>query len=217
MRVILLGPPSSGKGTQAAYITKKYGIPHISTGDILRQNIREGTKLGTEAKSYMDRGDLVPDTLINDMMADRLSQDDCSKGFLLDGFPRTVEQAHKLDEVLGTSHKIDAVIQMEVETEELVMRGVGRRVCTGCSASYHIKNRPSSKGDHCESCGGKLVQRDDDVESTVRNRLSVYMERTSVLTKYYEDRGIVRRINGNASPDEVSGEIIEKLDDILKK
>ncbi|MDO4753917.1 MAG: adenylate kinase [Bacillota bacterium] len=213
MKIILLGPPSSGKGTQAQFITEKFDIPHISTGDILRQNIREGSELGLNAKAYMEKGDLVPDSLINDMMAKRLAESDCEAGFLLDGFPRTVEQANKLDEVLG-SRRLDAVIVIDVDSDELVARAVGRRVCPKCSASFHIKNKPSQKGEFCDNCGDKLVQREDDVESTVRNRLEVYDKRTSVLIKYYEDRGIVHKVNGNASPVEVSTEIISRLNDI---
>lgn len=215
MRIILLGPPSSGKGTQAKYITEKFGVPHISTGDILRQNIRENTELGRTAKMYMDKGDLVPDSLINDMMAKRLSEADCAFGFLLDGFPRTVEQADKLGEVLG-SRAIDSVIVIQVDSEELVARAVGRRVCPKCSASFHIKNKPSEKGEYCDECGDRLIQREDDVESTVRNRLEVYEQRTSVLVRYYEDKGIVHKVDGNASPVEVSTEIIKKLNDIHK-
>lgn len=217
MRIILLGPPSSGKGTQAAFITEQFDIPHISTGDILRQNIREGTELGRNAKSYMDRGDLVPDSLVNEMMAERLSRRDCEGGFLLDGFPRTVEQAHKLDEILGDEHKIDSVIEIDVDVDELVSRAVGRRVCPKCSASFHIRNHPSERGDLCDKCGERLIHREDDVEATVRNRLRVYEERTGVLTHFYQDRGIVNKVNGNASPVEVSKEIIARLNDTFKK
>lgn len=215
MKIILLGPPSSGKGTQAKFITENFDIPHISTGDILRQNIREGTELGMNAKAYMDKGDLVPDDLINHMMGKRLSESDCENGFLLDGFPRTVEQANKLDEVLG-ERRIDSVIVIEVNSDELVARAVGRRVCPKCGASFHITNNPSRSGEDCDRCGGHLIHREDDVESTVRNRLEVYEKRTSVLTKFYEDRGIVYRVNGNASPVEVSKEIISRLNDIHK-
>ncbi len=216
MNIILLGPPSSGKGTQAAYITEKYRIPHISTGDILRQNIREGTELGHQAKQYMDAGNLVPDTLVNAMVADRLKQPDCSGGFLLDGFPRTHEQAIKLDELLGGS-AVDAVIEINVDREELISRAVGRRVCPKCSASYHIKNNPSNRGSQCQNCGTELVHRADDEEQTVKNRIEVYEKMTSMLVQFYKDRGIVHTVCGNAPVSEVRDEIIQKLNDIYKK
>lgn len=215
MNIILLGPPSSGKGTQAVYITEEYRIPHISTGDILRQNIREGTELGRRAKQFMDGGNLVPDELVNEMVSARLAQPDAAEGFLLDGFPRTYEQAVKLDEILG-DRKVDIIVEIQVAREELISRAVGRRVCPKCSASYHVKNRPSKKGSFCENCGTELVHRADDNEETVKNRIDIYENMTSMLVDFYRERGIVSSVDGNASAQQVRDEIIKRLNDIHK-
>ena len=163
MNLILLGPPGAGKGTQAARIVEKYNIPHISTGDIFRKNISEGTKLGKKAKEYMDRGELVPDSLVIEIATDRLTEDDCADGFLLDGFPRTVEQAVALDAFLGgRGEKINHVLDIDVPKEELMTRLIGRRVCKECGATYHVTNMPPAKEGICDKCGGELIQRADD-------------------------------------------------------
>ena len=174
LRTILLGPPGAGKGTQAAKIVEKYHIPHISTGDIFRENIKNGTELGKKAQEYMNRGELVPDDLVIEIATTRLLADDCAEGFLLDGFPRTVYQAEKLDEFLAAhGSKIDKVLDIAVEKEELMVRLTGRRVCKACGASYHVVNIPPKKEGICDVCGGPLVQRADDNAETVANRIEV--------------------------------------------
>ena len=187
MNLILLGPPGAGKGTQAARIVEKYNIPHISTGDIFRKNISEGTKLGKKAKEYMDRGELVPDSLVIEIATDRLTEDDCADGFLLDGFPRTVEQAVALDAFLGgRGEKINHVLDIDVPKEELMTRLIGRRVCKECGATYHVTNMPPAKEGICDKCGGELIQRADDTEATVENRIEVYNQQTMPLVEYYK-------------------------------
>ncbi len=214
MKIIILGPPGAGKGTQAAYIVEKYGVPHISTGDILRGNIKGGTALGKEAKSYMEKGDLVPDSLVNDMVKARLHEDDAKKGFLLDGFPRNKEQAVFLEGVLTEMGSgIDAVLCLDVDFEALTARATGRRVCS-CGASYHVVTNPSKDGSHCDKCGEELVQRPDDTEETVRNRIDVYQKSTSVLIDYYKESGKIVTVDGNKTPEEVKAAIFERLDDL---
>ena len=182
LRAVLLGPPGAGKGTQAVRLVEKYEIPHISTGDIFRKNIKEGTELGKKAQEYMNAGALVPDELVVDLVKDRLQQDDCKNGFLLDGFPRTIFQAEKLDEFLSESNqKMDIVINLKVEKEALIKRLTGRRVCKDCGASYHIVNIPPKKEGVCDICGGELIQRKDDNIETVENRINVYEEQTAPL------------------------------------
>ena len=182
LRTILLGPPGAGKGTQAAKIVEKYHIPHISTGDIFRENIKNGTELGKKAQEYMNRGELVPDDLVIEIATTRLLADDCAEGFLLDGFPRTVYQAEKLDEFLAAhGSKIDKVLDIAVEKEELMVRLTGRRVCKACGASYHVVNIPPKKEGICDVCGGPLVQRADDNAETVANRIEVYEAQTCLL------------------------------------
>ena len=177
LRTILLGPPGAGKGTQAVRIVEKYGIPHISTGDIFRDNIKRQTELGKKAQEYMNKGELVPDDLVIEIATDRLLRDDCKKGFLLDGFPRTVYQAEKLDEFMHAhGGKIDHVINLEVEDDLLIFRLTGRRVCKQCGASFHVVNIPPKVEGICDRCGGELVQRADDTEETVKNRITVYKE-----------------------------------------
>ena len=172
MNLILLGPPGAGKGTQAVNIVKKYNIPHISTGDIFRANIKNGTELGLKAKEYMDRGELVPDDLVCDIATSRLLEDDCKNGFLLDGFPRTVYQAEKLDAFLAEhGKKVDKVLDIAVEKDELMVRLLGRRVCKACGATFHVKNMPPKIEGVCDNCGGELMQRADDNEETVSNRI----------------------------------------------
>ncbi len=209
MNLILLGPPGAGKGTQATRIIEKYNIPHISTGDIFRANIKQGTELGKKAKAYMDKGELVPDQLVVDIATDRLMQDDCKNGFLLDGFPRTVFQAVKLDEFLAErSSKIDKVIDISVEKEELMSRLIGRRVCRSCGATYHIKNMPSKKEGVCDQCQGELYQRSDDTAETVDNRIEVYNSQTKPLVEYYKGKGNIAHIDGSIGLENVFATIV---------
>lgn len=212
LRTILLGPPGAGKGTQAAKIVEKYQVPHISTGDIFRENIKNGTELGKRAKEYMDKGELVPDDLVIEIATDRLLKDDCKYGFLLDGFPRTVYQAEKLDEFLKAhDSKIDKVLDIAVEKEELMTRLTGRRVCKACGASYHVVNIPPKKEGICDVCGGPLIQRDDDNAETVANRIEVYEEQTMPLIEYYEKAGNIAHIDGATGLDSVFSDIVKAL------
>ncbi|MGI6752134.1 MAG: adenylate kinase [Anaerovoracaceae bacterium] len=212
-RLVLLGPPGAGKGTQAVKIVEKYKIPHISTGDIFRKNVKEGTPLGTKAKEYMDKGELVPDELVVDLVCDRLTEEDCREGFLLDGFPRTVYQAKEFDKFLTSNGiKIDYVIDINVEEEELLNRMIGRRVCRACGAPYHVTNMPPKKEGICDICGGQVYQRADDVEETVRNRFQVYKEQTMPLLKYYEEKGNIVHIPGVGGPEAVFAEITKSIE-----
>jgi adenylate kinase len=212
LRTILLGPPGAGKGTQAAKIVAKYHIPHISTGDIFRENIKNGTELGKRAKEYMDKGELVPDDLVIEIATTRLLDDDCANGFLLDGFPRTVYQAEKLDEFLANhGSKIDKVLDIAVEKEELMVRLTGRRVCKSCGASYHVVNIPPIKDGVCDACGGELVQRADDNAETVANRIEVYEAQTMPLIEYYEKAGNIAHIDGATGLDNVFADIVKAL------
>ena len=201
MRVILLGPPGAGKGTQAASVRERFPIPHISTGDMLRDHVKRETALGAEAKAFMDAGKLVSDGLIISMMEDRLRQEDCTPGFLLDGFPRTLPQAEALDGLLARLNlNLDAVVLLDVSDEVVVERLCGRRVCKGCGAIYHVTFHPPVKENLCDVCGGELIQRDDDREDVIRRRLAVYHEQTAPLVGYYEGRGLLRRVNAEGSP-----------------
>lgn len=212
LRAVLLGPPGAGKGTQAVRLVEKYEIPHISTGDIFRKNIKEGTELGKKAQEYMNVGALVPDELVVDLVKDRLQQDDCKNGFLLDGFPRTIFQAEKLDEFLSESNlKMDIVINLKVEKEALIKRLTGRRVCKDCGASYHIVNIPPKKEGVCDICGGELIQRKDDNIETVENRINVYEEQTAPLIGYYKEAGSLVDFDGEASLDEVFDAIVQAI------
>ncbi len=196
MNIILLGPPGAGKGTQAKKISEHFSLPHISTGDILRENISNNTSLGLKAKSYMSRGELVPDELLITIVKDRLSRKDCSEGFMLDGYPRTIPQADALQMILTESgKKLDAVLNISVGDEELVKRLSGRRMCK-CGASYHISFNPPKKDGVCDACNEKLYQRDDDKAEAVRNRLFVYKKQTQPLIDYYDKKGILRTIDG---------------------
>jgi adenylate kinase len=207
MNIILLGPPGAGKGTQAKKIAEAYSLPHISTGDILRENINNNTKLGLNAKSFMSRGELVPDNLLIMIIKERLSREDCIKGFLLDGYPRTIPQADALQMILTESNKkIDAVLNIAVDDEELIKRLSGRRMCS-CGASYHmIFNQPEKEG-ICNSCKGKLYQRDDDKAEAIRNRLVVYKKQTQPLIEYYQKKGILQNINGAKDISEIYEDI----------
>ncbi|HDM76271.1 MAG TPA: adenylate kinase [Deltaproteobacteria bacterium] len=197
MNIILLGPPGAGKGTQAKMLIEKYGIPQISTGDMLRAAVKAGTQLGLEAKKYMDKGELVPDEVVIGLVKERLQEPDCAKGFMLDGFPRTVAQAEVLDRELEAMGKaIDHVICIEVPNEELIARLTGRRTCKECGAGYHLKFDPPKVDGVCDKCGGKLYQRDDDNEETVKARLKVYQDQTFPLIEYYDKQGKLRRIDG---------------------
>lgn len=210
MKLILLGPPGAGKGTQAANIIETFSIPHISTGDIFRKNIKEGTELGKKAKEYMDRGELVPDTLVVEIVEDRLKAEDCKSGFLLDGFPRTVFQAETLDQVLeNMGAGLDYVVNVVVNPELLVERAVGRRICRDCGSTYHIKYNPPKEESVCDKCSGELYQRSDDNADTVTNRIRVYMDETSPLIEYYRVKGNLINVDGQQDIDKV-------FDDILK-
>ena len=212
MNLILLGPPGAGKGTQAVNIVKKYNVPHISTGDIFRANIKNGTELGLKAKAYMDRGELVPDDLVCDIATSRLLEDDCKNGFLLDGFPRTVYQAEKLDAFLAEhGKKVDKVLDIAVEKEELMIRLLGRRVCKACGASFHVKNMPPKVEGVCDNCGGELIQRADDNEETVSNRIEVYNSQTMPLVEYYEKAGNIAHIDGAIGLENVFNSIVSAL------
>lgn len=212
LRTILLGPPGAGKGTQAVKIVEKYGIPHISTGDIFRENIKNGTELGKKAQEYMNRGELVPDDLVIEIATDRLAKDDCKNGFLLDGFPRTVYQAEKLDEFLAAQGgKIDKVLDIAVGKDELITRLTGRRVCKACGASFHVVNIPPKKEGVCDYCGGELIQRADDNLETVTNRIDVYEAQTKPLIDYYEKAGNIAHIDGTTGLDNVFADIVKAL------
>ena len=212
MKIVMLGAPGAGKGTQAKMIAAKYQIPHISTGDIFRANIKNGTELGKKAKSYMDQGLLVPDELTVDLVIDRLAQDDCKNGYILDGFPRTIPQAEALDAALAKlGEKMDYAIDVDVPDENIVSRMSGRRACTGCGATYHIVYNPSKKGECCEVCGEKLILRDDDKPETVHKRLNVYQEQTQPLIDYYTKQSILRTVDGTQDMNDVFAEIVKIL------
>ena len=212
MNIILLGPPGAGKGTQAARIVEKYNVPHISTGDIFRANIKAGTELGKRAQEYMNRGELVPDELVVEIATDRLAADDCKEGFLLDGFPRTVFQAEKLDEFLASKgRKIEHVLNIEVGRDDLMARLTGRRVCKSCGASFHVVNIPPKQEGICDNCGAELVQRADDNEETASNRIEVYNRETKPLIDYYEKAGNIVNIDGGKAAEEVFAAIADRL------
>ncbi|ACJ32510.1 Adenylate kinase [Anoxybacillus flavithermus WK1] len=212
MNLVLMGLPGAGKGTQAEKIVEKYKIPHISTGDMFRAAIKEGTELGLQAKSYMDRGDLVPDEVTIGIVRERLSKDDCQNGFLLDGFPRTVAQAEALETLLQQlDRSIDYVINIEVDKSILMERLTGRRICKECGATYHLVFNPPAQAGVCDKCGGELYQRADDNEATVANRLEVNMKQTQPLLDFYEAKGYLRNINGQQHIDQVFADICELL------
>ena len=214
LRTILLGAPGAGKGTVAAKITKEYNIPHISTGDIFRDNLKRKTELGLRAQEYMTRGELVPDDLTCEIATTRLLEDDCKNGFLLDGFPRTVYQAEKLAEFLEEhGQALDRVVQLVVDDDLLIKRLTGRRVCKNCGATFHVITIPPKEEGICDNCGEQLIQRADDTEETAVNRLKVYEEQTSPLVEYYEEKGVLSPIDGAGTPDEVFQNILNVLGD----
>lgn len=197
MKIIMLGAPGAGKGTQAQMIADKYGIPHISTGDIFRENVKKGTELGMEAKKYMDQGLLVPDELTVKILLDRVAQSDCKNGYVLDGFPRTIPQAEVLDKAITElGEKIDYAINVDVPDENIIRRMSGRRACLACGATYHIEHIPPKQEGICDKCGKELVQRDDDKEETVKNRLDVYHKQTQPLIDFYTKQGVLRTVDG---------------------
>ena len=213
MKVVMLGAPGAGKGTQAKMIASKYNVPHISTGDIFRANIKEGTDLGKKAKSYMDQGLLVPDELVVDLVVDRLQQEDCSNGYVLDGFPRTIPQAEALDAALSKlGTKLDSALDIDVADEFIVNRMGGRRACITCGATYHVVNIPPKTEGICDTCGGELVLRDDDKPETVVKRLSVYHEQTQPLIDYYKNSGILVTLDGTQDMNDVFTSICSVLD-----
>lgn len=212
MKVIMLGAPGAGKGTQAKQIADKYNIPHISTGDIFRANIKNGTELGKKAKTYMDQGLLVPDELVVELVADRIQQDDCKNGFVLDGFPRTIPQAEALDAALeNIDEKMDYAIDVDVPDENIINRMSGRRACLSCGATYHIVSIPTKVEGICDRCGNPVVLRDDDKPETVKKRLEVYHEQTQPLIDYYKKQDILRTVNGVQPMEEVFKAIVEIL------
>lgn len=210
MNILLMGLPGAGKGTQAEKIIEEFQIPHISTGDMFRRAIAEGTKLGLEAKSYMDKGLLVPDEVVNGIIKERLSKNDCQKGFLLDGFPRTVVQAQALDNLLvDLDKKIDNVINIEVDKQSLIDRLTGRRICKNCGATYHLIFNPVKVDGKCDKCAGELYQRNDDKKETVETRLDVNIEQSEPLLKYYLEKDLLINIDGNKDINEVTDDIIK--------
>ena len=212
MKIIMLGAPGAGKGTQAKMIADKYGVPHISTGDIFRANIKEGTELGKKAKTYMDQGLLVPDELVVDLVVDRVKNPDCAKGYVLDGFPRTIPQAECLDKALAEMNdSMDYAINIDVPDENIITRMGGRRACVGCGATYHVVNIPPKKEGICDRCGGELILRDDDKPETVKKRLDVYHEQTQPLIDYYTKKGIIKDVDGTQQMDDVFNAIVKIL------
>lgn len=212
MKIIMLGAPGAGKGTQAKQIAAKYEIPHISTGDIFRANIKEGTALGMEAKSYMDKGQLVPDELTVKILLDRVSKDDCKNGYVLDGFPRTIPQADVLDKAVSElNDKIDFAINVDVPDENIIRRMSGRRACLNCGATYHVVNVPPKKEGICDTCSSELVIRDDDKEETVKARLLAYHEQTQPLIDYYSNKGILKEVDGTKDMNDVFADIVNIL------
>ncbi len=209
MKIIMLGAPGAGKGTQAKMIAQKCGIPHISTGDIFRANIKQGTELGKKAKEYMDKGLLVPDELTCDLVVDRIQKDDCENGFILDGFPRTIPQAEVLEQALaGLGQKVDCAMDIIVPDESIIERMAGRRACVGCGATYHLVFAPTKVEGICDVCGEKLILRDDDKPETVQKRLNVYHEQTQPLEDFYAARGVLKEVDGTQPMDKVFADIL---------
>lgn len=214
MKIVMLGAPGAGKGTQAKMIADKYELPHVSTGDIFRANIKAGTDLGKKAKEFMDKGLLVPDELTVAILLDRVSKEDCANGYVLDGFPRTIPQAEVLDKELNKrNEKIDYAINIDVADESIVKRMAGRRACVNCGATYHLEMVPPTKDGICDRCGNELIQRDDDKEETVKDRLAVYHKQTQPLIEYYENKGALRTVNGLDTVENIFDSIIAIVED----
>ncbi len=212
MKIIMLGAPGAGKGTQAKMIADKYSVPHISTGDIFRANIKNGTELGMEAKKYMDQGQLVPDELTVKILLDRVAQDDCQNGYVLDGFPRTIPQANVLDEALNKlGEKIDFAVNVDVPDENIIRRMGGRRACVSCGATYHIEHVPPKTEGICDRCNSELILRDDDKPETVKNRLEIYHEQTQPLIEFYEAKGVLKNVDGTVDMKDVFAAIVSIL------
>jgi adenylate kinase len=212
MRIVLLGAPGAGKGTQAKILIEKYGMPQISTGDLLRAAVGAGTPLGKEAKSYMDKGELVPDSVVLGMVEERLKQDDCKKGYILDGFPRNTAQAEALDKMLASLNmQLTAALSVDVPFEDLMKRLTGRRTCKACGQMYNIYFKPPAKEGVCDKCSGELFQRDDDKETTIKKRLEVYNAQTAPLFDYYGKKGIVKTVSGTGSIDDIFKKVTEAL------
>ncbi|MBO4900542.1 MAG: adenylate kinase [Lachnospiraceae bacterium] len=212
MKIVMLGAPGAGKGTQAKMIAERYGIPHVSTGDIFRANIKNGTDLGREAKAYMDKGELVPDELTVRILLDRVAQDDCKNGYVLDGFPRTIPQAETLKKELDRlGESIDFAIDVDVPDENIVKRMGGRRACVTCGATYHIEHVPPKKEGICDVCGGELILRDDDKPETVQNRLNVYHTQTQPLIDFYTAEGVLKTVDGTQDMKDVFNAIVSIL------
>ena len=212
MKIIMLGAPGAGKGTQAKRIAEKYGIPHVSTGDIFRSNIKNGTELGMKAKAYMDAGNLVPDEITIGMLLDRIHGEDCKNGYVLDGFPRTIPQAESLTAALQKQgEKMDYAVDVDVPDEAIISRMSGRRACLACGATYHIEFNPPKKEGICDQCGEPLVLRNDDKPETVKNRLDVYHRQTQPLIDYYKKEGILAQVDGTQSMDQVFEDIVKIL------
>ena len=212
MKIIMLGAPGAGKGTQAKMIADKYSVPHISTGDIFRANIKNGTELGMEAKKYMDQGQLVPDELTVKILLDRVAQDDCKNGYVLDGFPRTIPQANVLDEALNKlGEKIDFAVNVDVPDENIIRRMGGRRACVSCGATYHIEHVPPKTEGICDRCNSELILRDDDKPETVKNRLEIYHEQTQPLIEFYEAKGVLKNVDGTVDMNDVFAAIVSIL------
>lgn len=213
MKIVMLGAPGAGKGTQAKMIASKYHIPHISTGDIFRANIKEGTELGNKAKNFMDQGLLVPDELVVDLVVDRLTWDDAKEGYVLDGFPRTIPQAEALTKALADrAETLDVAIDIEIPDQNIIDRMGGRRACVACGATYHIVNIPPQKEGICDKCGAELILRDDDKPETVTKRLEVYHDQTQPLIDYYSAEGVLREVDGTADMADVFAVICKVLD-----
>lgn len=212
MKLVLLGAPGAGKGTQAVVIAKKYNVPHVSTGDIFRYNIKNNTDLGKKAKEYIDKGLLVPDEVTINIVKDRLENEDCKNGFILDGFPRTILQAEKLDEILASmGAELDCVLNIDVPDTEIINRMSGRRVCSKCSMSYHIKSNPPKEKDICDECGAPVIQRDDDKEETVLKRLETYHKQTEPLIEYYSRKGLLITVAGKDKVEQTTEEVLKAL------
>lgn len=213
MRIVLLGPPGAGKGTQAKALSDRLGVPHISSGDIFRGEMNAGTELGRKLQEYVNAGQLVPDKLTTEIVVKRLGQDDCSGGYLLDGFPRTLAQAESLDgELEQRGQTLDVAVYFELAPEKITRRMAGRRSCPECGAVYHTETMPPKEDDKCDRCGAQLIQREDDKPETVRKRLDVYFQSTAPLIDYYEDKGLLKRVDADGPPEEVRSRVFATLD-----